>query len=82
MKKLKLDYLFVAAMLLGGSLGVVGAAAEPNYNVFNSTPDQPTPTWTDIPAGQNVTCSAAATQCKAVRTGTVISDVQAGEASL
>lgn len=56
MKKLKVDFLFVAALLLGGGLASANNVGFFASNVYNATPNAASPTWTPIPAGSSVSC--------------------------
>ena len=55
MKKLRIDFMFAAALMLGGGLAVANNAATLDPNVYNAAaPGQPE-SWTPIPAG-GITC--------------------------
>ncbi|SEI46243.1 hypothetical protein SAMN04487995_0930 [Dyadobacter koreensis] len=58
MKKLKVDFLFVAALLLSGGLAMANHSGMVASNVYNSTPNAASPTWTPIPAGATVSCDS------------------------
>ncbi|WP_254412094.1 hypothetical protein [Dyadobacter diqingensis] len=67
MKKLRIDFLFAAALMLGGGLAVANNATAVVSNVYNATPDGPSETWTPIPAG-GITCEEDdQVNCKAFR---------------
>jgi len=85
MKKLKLDYLFVTAMMLGGGLAIADARATAVNTLFynRAAAGQPQD-WQPVPSGRTVECNAnPSNACTETRdeSGTVISS-QTGNATL
>jgi len=85
MKTLKVNYLFLAAMMLGGGLAVANNTNSAANTVFynNAAEGQPE-NWQPVPSGQNLRCDPNPdNECSQTRdeNGTVISS-QSGDASL
>jgi hypothetical protein len=85
MRKLKMDYLFVTALMLGGGLAVANARATAVNTLFynNASAGQPA-NWQPVPSGRTVECNPNPNNaCTETRdeNGTVISS-QTGNATL
>lgn len=59
MKKLKINYFFVAALLLGGGLNFANASLDPAANVFNSNEEGQAPNWQPITENSQNLCGDA-----------------------
>ncbi|REA58192.1 hypothetical protein DSL64_21530 [Dyadobacter luteus] len=81
MKKLRIDFMFAAALILGGGLAVANDAMTNVPNVYNATPDGPSETWTPLPAG-GIECEEhEEINCKAFRNSEgALSDFEKGRA--
>lgn len=85
MKTLKVNYLFLAALMLGGGLAVANNSSSAVNTVFyNAAAEGQPENWQPVPSGQTLHCDANPdNECSQTRdeNGTVISS-QSGDATL
>jgi hypothetical protein len=78
MKKLRIDFLFAAALLLGGGLAVANDAMTTDPNVFNAAAEGQPADWQPID-GQTVTCEAnPSRECTGLQVGGTVSVIDYG----
>lgn len=81
MKKLRIDFLFAAALLLGGGLAVAGNALTTDPNVFNVAPDGQPADWQPI-GDQQITCDNNPNrECTGLQVGSTVSVIDYGKST-